>query len=160
MLGNMTDPSGPATPPSVDNSQLPPFGGYRPPPPPPGTGGYATRFGLVRPYRDRYLAGVCGAFARATNTDPVLWRVLLPVAVLAGGLGAVVYLLAWLLIPAEGDSGSPVEALAGRGRSSMSRPLTIVLTVIASIAIISPLSSGFGGGRFFVVGLLLAVAAL
>src|ERR1043166_3576339 len=133
MLGDMSDPTGPATPPPADNSQLPPFGGSPPPPPPPGTSGYATRFGLVRPYRDRYLAGVCGAFARATNTDPVLWRVLFPVTMLAGGLGAVVYLLGWLLIPAEGDTGSPIEALAGRGRSRMGPGLPIVLAVTPPI---------------------------
>src|SRR6266704_2003747 len=94
---------------------FPPPGGF--PPPPPGTSGWATRYGLVRPARGRVLAGVCAAIARATNTDPVLWRVLFAVLTLAGGVSVVVYLIAWLLIPAEGDTGSPLEALLGRGRS-------------------------------------------
>ena len=30
---------------------------------------------LARPRHGRYVAGVCGALGRATNTDPVLWRI-------------------------------------------------------------------------------------
>ncbi len=137
------------TPPRSDlpPSDLPPFGGFRPPPPPPGTAGYATRFGLVRPLRDRYIAGVCGALARATNTDPVLWRVGLPVLTLLGGLGGLIYIFGWVLIPAEGDTASPLESLAGRGVSSTSRAMAIALTVTAAVLGISTLSDGFGGGR-------------
>ena len=62
----------------------PPGAGPPPPwgygsPPPPGAAGFTSRYGLVRPRKGRYLAGVCAAIGRATNTDPVLWRVLLAV---------------------------------------------------------------------------------
>ena len=115
----------------------PPPGG--PPPPgatPPGAntppwfgapdGPRFSRESLIRPVRGRYVAGVCGAIGRATNTDPVLWRVLLAVLGFFGGVGVLVYLAGWLLIPAEGDTGSPVESLLGRGRSTMA-PLSVVL---------------------------------
>ncbi|GGQ66094.1 PspC domain-containing protein [Couchioplanes azureus] len=85
-----------------------------------------SREQLIRPARGRYIAGVCAAIARATNTDPVLWRVLLAVLGFFGGVGVLVYLLGWLLIPAEGDTASPVESLLGRGRSAMA-PLSVVL---------------------------------
>ena len=107
-----------------------------PPPPPPGAGpppwfdsGSGPSFSrekLVRPVQGRYIAGVCGALGRATNTDPVLWRVLLAVLGFFGGVGVLIYLLGWLLIPAENDSASPIESLLGRGRSGM-KPLSIVL---------------------------------
>ena len=42
------------------------------------------------------LAGVCGAFGRATNTDPVLWRVVLVVLTIFGGIGVLAYLVGWL----------------------------------------------------------------
>ena len=109
--------------------------GQGPPPPPPwgygqpGASGFTTRYGLVRPRNGRYLAGVCAAIARATNTDPVLWRVLLAVLGFFFGIGILVYVAAWLVIPAEGDSASPVEALLGKGRSSMSPVTVIVLGV-------------------------------
>jgi hypothetical protein len=41
-----------------------------------------------RPTRGRYIAGVCGALGRATNTDPVLWRVVLAVLGFFGGRSA------------------------------------------------------------------------
>ncbi|SDT70885.1 PspC domain-containing protein [Actinoplanes derwentensis] len=81
---------------------------------------------LVRPQRGRYVAGVCGAIARATNTDPVLWRVLLAVLGVLGGTGVLLYLIGWLIIPSEGDSASPVESLLGKGQSGMA-PLSVVL---------------------------------
>jgi phage shock protein PspC (stress-responsive transcriptional regulator) len=124
---------------------VPPWTSYRPPPPPPpGTSGFATRYGLVRPVHNRYIAGVCGAFARATNTDPVLWRVALPVLTVLGGFGILVYLLGWLLIPAEGDSASPVESLLGRGRSSTSKWVTVVLGIISAAWIVGTFSTGIG----------------
>jgi phage shock protein PspC (stress-responsive transcriptional regulator) len=83
----------------------------------------------------RTFAGVCGAFARATGTDPVLWRVVLVVLTIFGGVGAVIYLLAWLLLPADGDTATPVEALAGRGRSRTSTARTVVGLVIVAIAL-------------------------
>lgn len=101
--------------------------------PPPGTAPFTSRYGLVRPRQGRYLAGVCAAIGRATNTDPILWRVLLAVLGFFGGIGIVVYVAAWLIIPAEGDSASPVESMLGRGRSSMSPVLVIVLGILVAV---------------------------
>jgi hypothetical protein len=42
----------------------------------------------------------------------VLWRVVLAVLVIFGGIGALIYLIAWLLLLADGDTASPIEALA------------------------------------------------
>src|SRR6266704_2604427 len=136
---------------------FPPPGGF--PPPPPGTSGWATRYGLVRPARGRVLAGVCAAIARATNTDPVLWRVLFAVLTLAGGVSVVVYLVAWLLIPAEGDTGSPLEALLGRGRSSTSPVLVVIVGIIAALSIGSVLS-GHGTAWFVVAALVVGAIML
>jgi phage shock protein PspC (stress-responsive transcriptional regulator) len=101
---------------------------------------------------------VCAALGRATNTDPVLWRVLLAVLSLAGGLGLFAYVLGWLLIPAEGDTGSPFEGLIGRGRSSTSPVIVVIAGAGAAIAAGSFL---FGGSHstfllaILVVGVIL-----
>jgi phage shock protein PspC (stress-responsive transcriptional regulator) len=120
-----------ATPPP--GAPPPPPGGTPPPgaqPPPwfgaPDSGPTFVREKLIRPTRGRYVAGVSGAIANATNTDPVLWRVLLAVLGFFGGVGVLIYLVGWLLIPAEGDTASPIESLLGRGRSATA-PLSIVL---------------------------------
>ncbi|WBB66475.1 PspC domain-containing protein [Micromonospora sp. WMMD812] len=102
--------------------------------PPPGAAGFTSRYGLVRPREGRYLAGVCAAIGRATNTDPVLWRVLLAVLGFFGGIGILVYVTAWLIIPGEGDTASPVESMLGRGRSSMSPVTVIVLSILVAVS--------------------------
>src|SRR5690349_358648 len=116
-------PPGPTPPPGAN----PPPGAA---PPPwfgaPDSGPTFVREKLIRPTRGRYVAGVAGAIGNATNTDPVLWRVLLAVLGFFGGVGVLIYLVGWLLIPAEGDTASPIESLLGRGRSAMA-PLSIVL---------------------------------
>ncbi|MCW3817996.1 PspC domain-containing protein [Micromonospora sp. DR5-3] len=119
-------------PPGASTAGSAPFADAPPPgyAPPPGTAGFTSRYGLVRPRDGRYLAGVCAAIGRATNTDPVLWRVLLAVLGFFGGIGILVYVTAWLIIPGEGDTASPVESMLGRGRSSMS-PITVIVLSIA-----------------------------
>jgi phage shock protein PspC (stress-responsive transcriptional regulator) len=105
-------------------------------PPPtdaPPLAAFAWRHRLVRPVQGRTFAGVCGALARATNTDPVLWRVILVVLTFFGGIGLLAYLLGWLLLPADGDTAAPVEALGGRGWSRTSRGKTIFGLVVAAL---------------------------
>ncbi|MFF3851634.1 PspC domain-containing protein [Micromonospora sp. NPDC002575] len=134
------EPPGPGTPPPPPGGDGPgaggpPPGGYAPPPPPPPEGAsFTSRYGLVRPREGRYLAGVCAAIGRATNTDPVLWRVLLAVLGFFGGIGILVYVTAWLIIPGEGDTASPVESMLGRGRSSMSPVTVIVLSILVAVS--------------------------
>lgn len=137
--GTMTSAPPPAAP-------APPAGpapaGYGPPTGGPGHGphavpggaGFTSRYGLVRPAEGRYLAGVCAAVGRATNTDPVLWRVLLAVLGFFGGVGILVYVSVWLTVPGEGDSASPIESMLGRGRSSMSPLTVIVLTILVAVS--------------------------
>jgi phage shock protein PspC (stress-responsive transcriptional regulator) len=133
------DPTWSASPTGGDDAPPPPPppppGGYATAAPPPSGGaGFTSRYGLVRPREGRYLAGVCAAIGRATNTDPVLWRVLLAVLGFFGGVGILVYVAAWLIIPGEGDSASPVESMLGRGRSSMSPVTVIVLSILVAVS--------------------------
>jgi phage shock protein PspC (stress-responsive transcriptional regulator) len=123
------------------------------------TGGYAAQHGLVRPVNGRYIAGVCGALGRATNTDPVLWRVLLPVLMVVGLLGGLIYLLGWLLIPSEGDSASPFEALIGRGHSSLSKGWTLALSILTVLIATGGFAIG-NGGRFLVFVAIVGGAVL
>jgi phage shock protein PspC (stress-responsive transcriptional regulator) len=114
---------------------LTPAGGDPPP--------FAARYGLVRPLQGRYVAGVGAAMGRATNTDPVLWRVVLAVLVCFGGVGALIYLLLWLVIPEEGDTGSPVEAMFGRGHSNTSPAVAVLLIVVAAVLLVFALTRPF-----------------
>jgi phage shock protein PspC (stress-responsive transcriptional regulator) len=140
-------------------------GGPSPTPPPPSGSGpdpagppFAARYGLVRPLQGRYLGGVCAAIGRATNTDPVLWRVVLAVTSFVG-VGLLIYLVGWLLIPAEGDTASPVEALVGRGRSRTSPVIAVLLGALAVLVLGGMLNDGFRG-PLLVVGVVLGAVLL
>ena len=65
---------------------------------------------IRRSTQDRYIAGVCGGLGRATDVDPVIYRVVLGVLTLFGGIG-LLYALGWLLIPAENEEQSEVQKL-------------------------------------------------
>jgi phage shock protein C len=57
---------------------------------------------LSRPMEQKKIAGVCAGFARYFGVDVTLMRVLwLAVAILSGGLGVIVYLAAWLVMPKD-----------------------------------------------------------
>ncbi|NIH85592.1 PspC domain-containing protein [Amycolatopsis granulosa] len=112
-----------------------------------------------RPARGGKIGGVAAAIGNRYGIDPVIVRVAFVTATVFGGVGASLYLLCWLLFPAEGDEVSPVESLFGQGRSSMSKALTIVLAVL-----FFPLSSwAFAGGWFDgggIIGAAMMVTAL
>ncbi len=48
---------------------------------------------------DRKLAGVCGGLGEFFQVDPVFFRILFVLMVFAGGIGFVLYVILWLLIP-------------------------------------------------------------
>jgi len=57
---------------------------------------------LIRPLKDRKIAGVAGAFANYFNIDVVLVRVILVLLLIPGGFpGLLAYLLCWIVIPSE-----------------------------------------------------------
>jgi phage shock protein PspC (stress-responsive transcriptional regulator) len=59
---------------------------------------------------DRMLAGVAGGVARYLNVDATLVRVGIAALTLLTGVGAALYIAAWLLIPADGEDQSVAAA--------------------------------------------------
>ena len=58
---------------------------------------------------NRKIAGVCGGLGEAADIDPVLFRAAFIVLAVAGGTGILLYVAAWLLMPAN----RPVGAAGG-----------------------------------------------
>jgi len=58
---------------------------------------------LHRSRRDRKIAGVCGGFAEYFEIDPTLVRVLWLIMAFFVGWGFLGYLIAWIVMPDEGD---------------------------------------------------------
>jgi phage shock protein PspC (stress-responsive transcriptional regulator) len=62
----------------------------------------ATTIKLRRSQSDRMVAGVCGGIAKMFGMDAALVRILLVAATLLGfGTGAILYLIAWAVVPEE-----------------------------------------------------------
>ena len=120
---------------------------YGPPLPPPA----APPPRLERDPDDKVIAGVCAAFARYTDTDPVLWRVTIAVLTLFGGAGLVLYVLGWALVPRTDRSASFVERTLRGGDRGISAA-GVVLVVVAGVVLLGILSDGPGLGALLVVG--------
>ncbi|SDT36733.1 Phage shock protein PspC (stress-responsive transcriptional regulator) [Friedmanniella luteola] len=56
---------------------------------------------LVRPRRDRMIAGVCSGIARRFGVSANLVRVVFLVSLLIPGPQFLIYLAAWILMPQE-----------------------------------------------------------
>lgn len=61
---------------------------------------------LYRSRTDRKIAGVCGGIANYYRVDPVWIRLIFVIFFLAGGSAFLVYVIMWLIVPLEPETGS------------------------------------------------------
>jgi phage shock protein PspC (stress-responsive transcriptional regulator) len=122
-------------------------GGY----PPPGAPARALR----RSRGDRKLAGVCGGLGAYTNTDPIIFRVLFAVFTLFGGFGLLLYGVAWLFVPEEGQDRSEAQQLFREGHTSAGALWAIAATVVGLLIFVA-----IAANEWDVVFWLLVVAAI
>jgi phage shock protein C len=62
---------------------------------------------LTRSRTDRMIAGVCGGFAAYSGIDATIVRLaMVLLAVISGGSGVLLYLIAWAIVPPEGVGDS------------------------------------------------------
>jgi phage shock protein PspC (stress-responsive transcriptional regulator) len=77
---------------------------------------------------DRKVAGVCAGLARWLDVDPLLVRVAVGVLTVFGGSGVLLYGLAWLLVPEDGQERSEAsEALHGRSGAGLVGAIVLVV---------------------------------
>ena len=81
--------------------------------------------------RDRtrgYVAGVCAGLGRHLRVDPLVVRIAFVAAATAGGLGIVLYALAWVILPADEGHESPAARLrTGRGAIEVAAGMGLVI---------------------------------
>jgi len=68
---------------------------------------------LTRSKNNRIVAGVAGGIAEYTGLDLSLTRLITAVVVLFTGIGLVLYILAWILLPEEGSSSTGLDQIMG-----------------------------------------------
>ncbi|MGD0375582.1 MAG: PspC domain-containing protein [Streptosporangiaceae bacterium] len=74
---------------------------------------------LVRSRDDRMLAGVCAGVAGYFGLDVTVVRVIWAiVSVITGGAGILAYLVAWVLIPDDGQQSSIAEDIVSKKRAT------------------------------------------
>ena len=69
---------------------------------------------LVRPREGRLVAGVCVGLAGYFGVDVNLVRLAFGVLTVFYGLGILIYLIAWAILPEEGDGSSILESFVRR----------------------------------------------
>jgi signal transduction histidine kinase len=90
---------------------------------------------LRRGREDRLAGGVAAGVATRTGFDVTVVRTVFVLASLLGGFGAAAYVLAWLLVPADGaDSNIASEALTDRRGIALAAGLGSLLVVVLLIA--------------------------
>ncbi len=125
-----------------------PSGGTEPPDPgSPDAGAHDPQTPPHRLRRDTehgLLGGVAAGVARYLDVDVVIVRVAFVALTILAGSGALIYVAAWLLMPADDDEHPLAQQWAGRRPTRRSLFVLIVGGVLALIA----LSDLFSGGLF------------
>lgn len=132
-------------------------------PPASGRDHYRALSTLRRSRSDRKVAGVAGGLGRYAGIDPLIFRVLFVIlTIFAAGSGLALYLLAWLLVPADGEPMSEGRRLiGGRPNNSVLGILAITVLVVIAIGVFgATLDSGPGFSGFGVMVVMGAVAFL
>jgi phage shock protein PspC (stress-responsive transcriptional regulator) len=113
---------------------------------------------LERSRSDRMLAGVCGGLASYFEIHPAFYRVGFVVLTLLGGAGLLIYAVAAIVMPAEGQADS-VASAALRGRRDRPWPLIgLGLVVVAAAVLLSHATLWPQGDAWFL--LLIAGGAI
>lgn len=78
----------------------------------PSYGNSERRTGPRRFYRDpdnRIIGGVCGGIGAYLNIDPVIIRILLVVLLVAFGIGFLIYIILWIVVPEAKTTAQKLE---------------------------------------------------
>jgi phage shock protein C len=71
---------------------------------------------LIRPREGRLVAGVCAGLGDYFGIDANLVRLVFAAITIFGGAGVLVYLVAWLVVPEEGEDRSIVDSYLNKKR--------------------------------------------
>jgi phage shock protein PspC (stress-responsive transcriptional regulator) len=101
-----------------------------------------------RSAKDVKVAGLCGGIAAKWDVDPILVRIGFVLLALSAGIGVVLYLAGWLLLPVEGRQTAPVDDMFGESVRKWPKELWIALVTVICVLMfvifssLSPFSVG------------------
>lgn len=85
---------------------------------------------LYRSKTNHIIGGVCGGLGEYFNLDPVLIRLVWIILILFGGIGLLLYVIAWIIIPQGEDVTQPegkTEDLRQRGKGRFWWGLVLII---------------------------------
>ena len=136
----------------------------QPPPqsPPPQVPPQTQYRRLYRSETDRVLGGVAGGMAEYFAWDPNLVRLLWAITILFGGVGFLLYLVLWLVVPTYSrvygvpqqpgtPTAVPPAARPGGGASTAALVIGGFLVVVGALALLSSLGVWVGWNVWAVV---------
>jgi len=113
---------------------------------------------LVRVSKGRWVGGVSAGLGRYFDVNPLIYRIAFAALALAGGTGILLYIAAWLVMPAEDrDESVAVETL----RTHRDRPwllLGVGLLGLASVLALSEADFWPGSGNIWFAAVLAGAA--
>ncbi len=120
---------------------------------------------LRRRTDDRVIGGVAGGVGDYLNIDPLLIRVAFAGLMIFGGAGLVLYVAAWLWIPARGRDDSIAEDMLARVSRRLGRvgkAILVFVGVILIASLLNPYGAWFTGAEPFRMrdAVVLAVAVI
>jgi phage shock protein PspC (stress-responsive transcriptional regulator) len=107
---------------------------------------------IRRSRSDRKVAGVAAGLARHLDIDPVILRVAFVVLTFFGGVGLLLYIALWLLLPEDGSDWAKVK-LDRRSR-------TVALVLVGGLALLLLVSHGWWGDPGFLFFCLVVVGVI
>lgn len=84
---------------------------------------------------------MCGGLGRYCDVDPVIFRIVLGVLAVTGGIGLVFYGFAWLLLPVEGEDENEARRLLS-GRVEGASLIALLLALVGCGLLLSMLHNG------------------
>jgi phage shock protein C len=105
------------------------------------------------------LGGVCGGFAHYLNIDPVAVRIIM-IALLSTGVGALAYLIAWIVMPSaeEGEPEPPAEPETRHRTAAIIGATLVAIGLVLIVRSWMPMLHGLPFWPFLLVGAGVALA--
>jgi phage shock protein C len=69
---------------------------------------------LYRSRTDKFLGGVCGGLGKYIGIDPTIVRIVFLILLFETGIGFLLYILLWILLPVEGAPAPGTENVSDR----------------------------------------------
>jgi len=95
-----------------------------------------TRPPLVRSRTDRKIAGVAGGLAAYLGVDPLWIRIAFVLISIPGGLGVLLYLLGWVLIPEEGEQAAIGDGLLEHLRRAPTWVAILLFVIYSAVKLV------------------------